>query len=65
MRVDRYKLLVKMAQKDLTTIRLAELAGLSRMTISSIRSGKTCSIQTANKLARALNVDVTELLKED
>ena len=65
MRIDRYKLLVEMAKKDLTTFNLAELAGVSRGTVSSIRSGKACSIQTAGKIARALGVDVTEILKED
>lgn len=65
MRLDRYKLLVKMAKKDMTTVRLAEIAGVSRMTISGVRCGKSCTAKTAGKIAQALGVDVTEIMGDE
>ena len=66
MRIDRVKLIAEMARQEVTTIRLAEKTGVSRTTISSIRSGKTCASATAGKIAAALGVPVEAIVaKED
>jgi len=65
MRIDRVKLIAEMARQEMTGYRLAELSGVSRITISSIRNGKSCSIQTVGKLAAALGVDVREIMREE
>ena len=63
MRIDRVKLIAEMARQDVTSIRLAEAAGVSRVTVSALRCGKTCTAETAGKIARALGVDVTEIME--
>ena len=63
MRIDRVKLIAEMARADLNGKQLGELAGISRVTVSSVKGGKSCSEETANKIACALGVDVEELLE--
>ncbi len=60
MRIDRVKLIAEMARQDLTVLALAERSGLSRMTVTSVRSGKSCSKATAEKLAAVLGRDIIE-----
>ena len=43
---------------------LADKANVSRQTLSTIKGRKSCAIETAIKLAAALNVDITELLED-
>ena len=62
MRVDRKKLVIAMMDRDMSTIQLAELTGLSRATISGIRCGKSCAKDTLNRINKVLGVDVTENL---
>ncbi|HIZ30696.1 MAG TPA: helix-turn-helix transcriptional regulator [Candidatus Fournierella merdipullorum] len=64
MRIDRVKLIAEMARQDITSIQLAEKAGVSRVTVSALRCGKTCTAETAGKIVRALGVDVTEIVEE-
>lgn len=64
MRIDRVKLVTELAKQDLTQKRLAELAGVSRATINYIRSGKSCSEEIGNKIAKALNVPIEKLLEK-
>lgn len=64
MRIDRVKLITEMARRDLKVTELAELAGVSRMTVTAIRGGKSCSQNSALHIARALGVDVTEIMEE-
>ncbi len=65
MRINRVKLIAEMARQDMTTFQLSELSGVSRVTISSVRAGKSCSQQTAAKLAKGLGVDVIELIEQE
>lgn len=60
MRIDRVEFAAALARKDLTVKQLAELSGISRVTISSVKSGKSCSKDTANKLARVLGRDIIQ-----
>ena len=64
MRIDRVKLIAEMARQNVTSIRLAEKSGVSRVTVSALRCGKTCTSETASKIAGALGVDVTEIMEE-
>ena len=68
MKIDRVKLIAEMARQRMTVKRLAELSGASRVTITSIRSGKSCSDLVGKAIARALGVDVADIIetkKED
>lgn len=64
MRIDRKKLVVTMLDKNQTTLQLAEKSGVSRVTISGVRCGKSCSKSTAEKIAKALNVPVENLIED-
>ena len=49
--------------KDITQRQLAQLSGLKQQSISRIESGKMPpSLKTLDKIARALRVDIKELL---
>jgi len=37
---------------------LVELSGVSRVTVTAVRSGKTCSKETADKLVAVLGHDI-------
>lgn len=63
MRLDRIKLICEMAKQDMTAIQLAKLSGVARATITGVRSGKSCNDQTGAKIARALGVDINELME--
>lgn len=62
MRIDRVKLVCEMMRQDMTQKRLAELSGVSRATIGYIKAGKTCSDEVGNKIAKALGVNLTEII---
>lgn len=65
MRVDRVEFAAAMARKDLNSKKLAELSGLSTVTISSVKNGRSCSKETAEKLAVALGIDPAEILEDN
>ncbi len=60
MRIDRVKLIAEMARRDINCNRLVELSGVSRPTLTAVRSGKSCSMETAEKLAAVLGNDIIE-----
>ncbi len=63
MRINRVKLVAELTRQDMTQKRLAELAGVSRATVNSIKCGKSCTDEIGNRIAAALGVDVTEILE--
>lgn len=62
MRIDRVKFAAELARADLNVKRLAERAGVSRVTITAVKGGKSCSRATAEKIAAGLGVCVQEIL---
>lgn len=64
MRIDRIKFVTELARQDMTQKRLSELSGVSRATINYIRGGKSCTDEVGKKLAKALNVNVEDLLED-
>lgn len=64
MRIDRARLAAAMIRADLNGKQLGKKAGVSRVTVSSIRRGSSCAEATVYKLARALGVAPEELLEE-
>ena len=60
MRIDRAKFAAAMARTDLNGKQLAEKSGVSRVTITSVKSGKRCSEETAQKLVAVLGPDIIE-----
>lgn len=64
MRVDRVKFATELARADLNIKQLAARSGLSRVTITSVKSGKSCSKATAQKLAAGLGINIVDILPE-
>lgn len=62
MRIDTIKLITIMYKKGLKTGEVVEKSGLSRATVSAVRGGKGCTLDTAEKIAKALDIQVTELI---
>ena len=60
MRIDRAKFAAAMICADLNGKQLAERAGVSRGTITAVRTGKSCSKETADKLVAVLGHDIIE-----
>lgn len=65
MQIDRVKLIAEMARQRMTVKRLSELSGASCVTITSVRAGKYCSDLTGKAIARALGVDVAEIIEAE
>ena len=63
MRINRKKLIIAMLDNDQTVIQLAKGSGVSRVTISNVKCGKSCSNATAEKIAKALNVPVSDIIE--
>ena len=64
MRIDRVKFSTELARADLSIKQLAERAGLSRVTITSVKGGKSCSKTTAQKLAAGLGINIVDIVSE-
>lgn len=63
MRIDRIKLAAEIARADLKLYQLAEKSGITRATITAIKSGKSCKEETAVKLAAGLGVPLSALVQ--
>jgi len=62
-RINRKKLLLAMLDQDMKVGQLVEKSGLSRCTVSAIRSGKTCNLETVQKISKALGVEPEEIIE--
>lgn len=54
-----------MARKCIGPKDLAQLSGVTENTIQRAKAGKKIRLSTIGKIAKALNVDPSEILKED
>lgn len=64
MKIDGAKLAAELVRKRLTQKELAKKAGISRATVSYIKSGKSCSNVVGQAIANALGVELSELIEE-
>lgn len=64
MKISKTKIFILMAEKNMNQKKLAETAGMSRGNLSTIINGKNCHPTTAFRIAKALCVEVTEILEE-
>lgn len=64
MRIDRVKFAAALAIADISSQELSRRAGLSRVTISSVKTGRSCSKTTAKKIASGLGVDLVSILED-
>lgn len=63
MKVNREKINVAMARKQMTVKELADAYGVSRNRINVLLNQREVSVVSAGKLAAALGVDVTDILE--
>lgn len=63
MRLDRKKIVLLMMDANINTKELAKRANVSRATVSAIKNGRSCSEDTAIKIATALKVDIRKILE--
>ena len=63
MKLDRIKLITEMARKRMTVVEMAKITGISRVTITNVRSGKSCSAAEGNAIAKAKNKDPADLIE--
>ena len=64
MRIDRIKLAVTAAQREMKFSEIAEKSGLSRNTVYLIKRGMSCSTAAAQKIADALGVELETILEK-
>lgn len=65
MKFNRIKMITEMAAQHIKVTELSQISGVSRATISAVRCGKSCSYDTATKIAKALNLDIAELVEAE
>lgn len=58
------KIDIAMARACINTYELAKKANMPLPTVNNVISGRSVRPATIGKIAKALNVDVTELIKE-
>lgn len=64
MRIDRIKFVLELTKRDMKQVELARTAGVSRATVNNICRGKSCSEEVANKIAKVLNINITEIIEQ-
>lgn len=64
MKIKEFEVNLMLAEKNLRQSDLAELSGISRVTINSVLNGKTASARTIQAIAKALDVPVREIISE-
>lgn len=64
MTIDDNKIAVAMARKRFTKTSLAEAAGMSRNRLNVILNSKKVTPVAVGRIAKALDVDVTEIIED-
>lgn len=65
MKISKSKLECCMVRAEIYTMAaLAKMVGVSPQSMSAIKQRGTCRMETASKIARALGVDVAEIMEE-
>lgn len=64
MRLDEKKLRIEAFKQNLSQVELMKKTGVSRATLSKVYNGGSCSLNTAFKICKALNIVLDELVKE-
>lgn len=60
--VNKRKLYIAMARACMNTVDVQKKAGMPRPTLDNVISGKDVRTATVGKIAKALGVDVTEII---
>ncbi len=61
LKLDRVKVISEMARNDISCKELVGKTGLSRVTVTNVRNGKSCTRSTAFAIAAAIGVDISKI----
>ena len=64
MKINTNKVVLILAEKEMTKTNLAERCEISRHNLSTILGWGTCSPKTAGKLAKGLGISITEIMED-
>ena len=64
MKLDREKINILMARKQMTVQKLAEAYGVSRTRMNVILNQRTVSVVSAGRMANALGCDIEEIIEQ-
>lgn len=64
MKIDKKKVEYAMARQELNNMQLSQKAGIPIGTLQNVLRRRNCLPATVGKIAKALNVDVMELLED-
>lgn len=65
MKLNTWKIKLLLAEKGMNQADLAVKCGVNRQQINEILSRETCSLKTLGRIAKALDVPVAEIVKEE
>ncbi|UYI78523.1 MAG: helix-turn-helix transcriptional regulator [Fusobacterium varium] len=65
MKINKYKLELVRAQKNIGSLELVRLSKISSAVLGRIKKGADLRPTTISKIAKALEVDVTELIEQE
>ena len=65
MKLNVWKIKLLLAEKEMNQTDLAVKCSVNRQQINEILSRETCSLKTLGRIAKALDVPVAEIVKED
>ena len=65
MKLNVWKIKLLLAEKEMNQADLAVKCGVNRQQINEILSRETCSLKTLGRIAKALDVPVAKIVKED
>lgn len=65
MKLQASKMQIAMANKLFNNEALADEAGITPQTVMNAMNGKAIAVVTAGKIAKALGVDVAEIVKKE
>lgn len=63
-KINELKFKVLLLKKKITQTELSKISEVSRTTITSIAAGKTCKLETGQKIADALKINLEDILQE-
>ena len=64
MKISKKKIMLILAEKEMTWSALAERIGMTRQNLSTIMGRGTCAPATAGKLAKGLDVPISDIVGE-
>lgn len=65
MKLNTWKIKLLLAEREMSISNLAIKIGVSRQQVSDLLKRETCTLKTLGRIAKALDVPVVEIVKDD